>query len=147
MPSRSYSLKLDGALAIARSTTSGGKRTRPSFVVGRPCSSSRSRSFAPRISMPTSSRRRFASSTMELIRGGSRTWSRGRIGASVPCRSVERDGLPPAWDVDAEAERLDLRLDRELCLRVAVDQEDGAREALVARLLAGREVAQPIQQL
>src|SRR6185436_18859264 len=51
------------------------------------------------------------------------------------------------WDVHLEPKRFDLWPDGELRLGVAVDEEDGARIAGGPGLLAGREVAQPVEQL
>src|SRR5258705_8679964 len=61
--------------------------------------------------------------------------------------SVERHALSPVRDVRLEAERLHLRLDRELGLRVTMDQEHAAREAGRARSLPLAEVGQPGEQL
>ncbi len=52
-----------------------------------------------------------------------------------------------ARDLRREAERLDLRLDRDLRLGIAVDEEDGFREARRPGRLAVGEMAQPIEQL
>src|SRR6266550_6044957 len=78
-PSRSYRTKEPGASAMARSTTSRGKRIRPASVCGRPASSSRRRISGPRISKPTSARTRFASSTIRPINSSSRMFRLGRM--------------------------------------------------------------------
>ena len=78
-----------------------------------------------------------------------------RPGVSAESRGPLRPGhalpelhlLVPDRDLRVEAERPDLREQRRLRIRVAVDQEDLAREAGVAGPLAGREVRQPGEQL
>src|SRR6476659_243529 len=61
--------------------------------------------------------------------------------------SVQRHPLMPLRHVCLEAERADLRLERDLRLRVAVDEEHLARETGIARPLAGREPPDPVEQL
>ena len=88
-PARSYSQKDEGASAIACSTTSRGNRTRwPLWSSGNPWSSRRWRIPLPRISMPTSARTRFASSTIRAVRSGSRMFRLGRI---------KSPWAPPVW--------------------------------------------------
>src|SRR5688500_13117554 len=84
LPSRLKSVKDFGAVAIARSTTSVGKSTRPVTSVGRPASSRRWRIFAPRISMPVSAMIRFASARIAVICPGSRIWMVGLISRRLP---------------------------------------------------------------
>ena len=55
--------------------------------------------------------------------------------------SVEPDPLVPMRDVRRKAKCPDLRLEGDLAFRVAVDQEDAAWIARVARSLSGREPA------
>src|SRR5436190_13467777 len=64
-----------------------------------------------------------------------------------PVDSVETHPLVPMRNMGGEAELADLRLERELALRIAMDQEDATRVARIARPLAGGEVAEPIEQL
>src|SRR5690349_2333573 len=61
--------------------------------------------------------------------------------------SVEGDALVPVRDVGREPERAHLRLERDLRLRVAVDEEDAPRITGCARLLAVDEPPEPIEQL
>src|SRR5262245_22325074 len=61
--------------------------------------------------------------------------------------SIELDDFPPVRDLRVEAERPDLRLDRDLGIRVAVDEEHPTRVAGVARPLALGEVPQPCEEL
>src|SRR5437868_14210614 len=86
---------------------------------------------------------RFASSTIDAISSGSRTWTRGRT--SPP--SGQRDAFPPVRDVHLEPQGRDLRGERELRRRVAVDEEDRLRIARLAGLPAGAEVPDPVEQL
>src|SRR3954451_4560696 len=62
-------------------------------------------------------------------------------------RSVERDPFVPVRDVGGETELADLGFERDLRLRVAMDEEHAARIASVARALAVGEGAEPVEQL
>ena len=60
---------------------------------------------------------------------------------TAPGRSVERHLLVPVRDVGIEPERAHLRLERDLRVGVAVDEEDAPREARRRPALAVREAA------
>src|SRR5439155_20055160 len=66
---------------------------------------------------------------------------------AAPDRLVQRHRLAPLRDVRRESERADLRLERGLGGRVAVRDEDRAREARVAGALPVRERADPREKL
>src|ERR1035437_9330405 len=93
-PSRSYSQNDFGAVLIAASTTSRGKRIRPFASWGRPRSISSWRMAGPRISIPISARTRSASSRIRSMSTGPRTVRDGRT----------RGLSQPAWPVQSSAD-------------------------------------------
>src|SRR5262245_60782560 len=109
-----------------------------------------SRTGIPRVRSPVPVTQEFAtapSASLAVSPATRESAHRAAAGWRAGDRLVELDHLPPVRDLRLEVERLDLRLDRDLGLGVAVDEEHASRESRCPGPFAVPEVRQPIEQL